>query len=317
MTVELRNVRYVLEAAERGSFRAAARALGIEQSAVSRRIRDLEDELGVSLFIRDRSGVRLTNAGRRFASRARRAITHLKFATDDAGRCGRGEIGLVRVGIFSSLAGGFLAELLRIFAERDPGVRIDIVEGSRANHISCIQRLQLDIAFLTGALSAEGCDSLPLWTERVVVVVPNTDSLANASEVHWSDLRDRRFVVSENDPGAEIHDYLVKHLSEISHSPIVERHDVGRDNLMHLVAFGKGLTLVSEAVTASHFPGVAFVPLSGESLRFSAIWLRRNDNPPLRRLLSLARVIGCQSPARPTALNCGECQPTVTELSSG
>lgn len=191
--------------------------------------------------------------------------------------CGRGEVGLVRIGIFSSLAGGFLAELLRIYAKRDPGVRIDVVEGGRANHISCIQRLQLDVAFLTGAPSAEGCDSLALWIERVFLVVPSGDGLANANEVRWSDLRDRRLVVSENDPAAEIHEYLMKHLGEIGHTPSVERHGVGRNNLMHLVAFGKGLTLVSEAVTASHFPGVAFVPLSGESLCFSATIRRCAD----------------------------------------
>ncbi|WP_375160820.1 LysR family transcriptional regulator [Bradyrhizobium sp. RDT46] len=301
MTVELRHVRYVLEAAERGSFRAAARALGVQQSAVSRRIRDVEDELGVSLFNRDRAGVRLTDAGKRFVARARRAMTHIRIATDDAGCCGRGEVGVVRIGIFSSLAGGFLADLLRIHTKRNPGVRTDVVEGGRAAHISGIQRLQLDIAFLTGTPSAEGCESMDLWSERVFVAVPSSDEIATADEVRWDDLRDRRFVVGEDDPGPEVHDYLVRHLTELGDTPNVERHAVGRDNLMHLVALGQGLTLTSEAATAAHFPGVAFVPLSSEILRYSAIWLRRNDNPALRRLLSLARTMGRQWPAATVA----------------
>jgi len=301
LAVEMRHLRYVVEAAERGSFRRAARALGIQQSAISRRIRDLEDELGVSLFIRDHTGVRLTDAGKRFVARARRAMTHLKIAADDAGCCGRGEVGVVRIGIFSSLAGGFLAELLRIYARRNPGVRVDVVEGGRAAHISGLQRLQLDIAFLTGRPSAEGCDSACLWSERVFVVVPTDDDLGTADEVGWDDLRGRRFVVSEDDPGPEVHDYLVKHLSQMGPAPMVERHGVGRDNLMHLVALGQGVALASEGATATHFPNVRFVPLCGEILRFSAIWSRRNDNPALRRLLSLARTMARQWPAATVA----------------
>lgn len=301
LTVELRHVRYVIEAAERGSFRAAARALGIQQSAISRRIRDLEDELGVSLFIRERAGVCLTDAGKRFVARARRAMAHLRIATDDAGCCGRGEVGVVRIGITSSLAGGFLADLLRIHAKRNPGVRADVVEGGRFAHISGIQRLQLDIAFLSGAPSAEGCDNIDLWSERVFVVVPTSDKLAASDEVQWSDLRGRRFVVSEDDPGPEIGDYIVKHLATLGDIPHIERLAVGRDNLMHLVALGQGLTLTSEAATAGRSPGIAFVPLRSEILQFSAVWLRRNDNPALRRLLSLARTMGRQWPAATVA----------------
>jgi DNA-binding transcriptional LysR family regulator len=93
----------------------------------------------------------------------------------------------------------------------------------------------------------------------------------------------------------------VKHLSQMGPAPMVERHGVGRDNLMHLVALGQGVALASEAATATHFPGVRFVPLCGEILRFSAIWSRRNDNPALRRLLSLARTMARQWPAATVA----------------
>lgn len=294
MPVELRHVRYVIEAAERGSFRAAARALGIEQSAVSRRIRDLEDEIGVSLFIRDASGACLTDAGKRFVKRVRRAMTHLRIATEDAGRCGRGEAGILRIGICSSLAGGFLRELLCVYAKRNPGIRADIVEGGRTDHISAIQRLQLDLAFLAGTPSVEGGESALLWSERIFVVLPDTDELAKKYEIRWDQLRDRCFIVSEDDSDPDIYEYLVKHLSVHGVHPRVERYCVGRDNLLYLVAIARGLTLAGEAASAVNLPGVVFRPLSGETLSFSAIWLRRNDNPALRRMISLARMMARQ-----------------------
>ncbi len=125
--------------------------------------------------------------------------------------------------------------------------------------------------------------------ERVFVVLPQDHGLAACEEVGWDDLRDEQFIVSETNPGPEIHDYLVKHLAELGHHPRVERCGVGRDNLMKLVALGRGLTLTSEATTGAAFPGIVYLPVEGERLPFSAVWSLRNDNPAFRRLLSMAR----------------------------
>ncbi len=297
LTIELRHLRYFIAAAERGSFRRAAKALEIQESAVSRRIRDLEDELGAALFIRHHGGVDLTQAGERFLVRARKAITQIGHAAMDVGSVGRGEAGTVRIGIFSSLASGFLADLLRAYAAANPAIRPDLIEGGPSGHIAAIQRHHLDVAFLTGEPIADGCDLVHLWNERVFVALPDDDDLSRNREISWTDLRDRRFIVSETDPGPEIHDYLVKHLADLGHHPNVERCRVGRDNLMNLVAMAQGLTLTSEATIAARFPGVAYRPLSQEILPFCAIWSPHNDNPALRRLLSLARTMSRRSNA--------------------
>ena len=303
MAIELRHLRYVVAAAERGSFRRAARTLNIQESAVSRRIRDLEDEIGVALFIRHHSGIKLTDAGHRFLVRARRALSQVGHAAIDAGSRGRGELGTVRIGIFTSLASGFLSDLLRAYVGANPHVRPDVIEGGPSEHIAAIQRHHIDIAFLTGAPAADGCDIVHLWNERVLVAMPTEHDLAAEKEITWAHLRDRHFIVSENDPGPEIHDYLLKHLVDLGHHPSVERHRVGRDNLIHLAAMGQGLTLVHEAAGAAEFPGVVYRPLAEEILPFCAIWSPQNDNPALRRLLSLAKSMSRaalpRTPARP------------------
>lgn len=127
--IELRHLRYFVAATDHGSFRRAAGALGVEQSAVSRRIRDLEDRLGASLFQRSSHGVSLTHAGQRFLQPARRALRQLGDGSRVVEAIGRGETGHLRIGVFSSLASGFLADLLRTFRERHKSVRIDFVDG--------------------------------------------------------------------------------------------------------------------------------------------------------------------------------------------
>lgn len=264
---------------------------GVHQSAISRRVRDLEDELGVSLFIRHSGGVELTNAGRYFLDHARHAMGRIDRATRSAGAHGCGKAGVVRIGIFSSLSAGFIADLLRVYEQRHASIGLDVIEGAPSEHLSAVRQYKLDIAFLTGSVVPAGCEAQYLWTERVFVVLPEADELVTRTDINWQDLHDRHFIISRCDPGPEIHDYLVKHLSKLGHHPSVEYCAVGRDNLMQLVSLGKGLTLTSEATTGTTFPRVVYRLLAGEQLPFCAIWSPKNDNPALRRLLSLARVM--------------------------
>ncbi len=77
--------------------------------------------------------------------------------------------------------------------------------------------------------------------------------------------------------------------------PKIQRINVGHDNLMQIVSFGRGLTLTSEVTIATRFPSVVYKQLDGETLPFRAIWSPNNDNPAFRRFLSLARVMAKES----------------------
>ncbi len=286
---ELRHIRYFIAAAEHGSFRKAARALRIAESAISRRVRDLEDNLGASLFQRHSDGVSLTLAGRRFLERARDALRQIDAGAKVVAAIGRAEEGRIRIGIFSSLASGFLPELLRAYAKGHPAVSIDLIDGNPTEHVAAVRQLHRDLAFITGTTEWDDCETEHLWSERVFAVLPSDHRLAVKEQLHWHDLVDDSFIVSDAAPGSEIHDYLVQRLAKLGHHPEIRVQYVGRDVLLSMVAVGRGLTLTSEATTGAKIPGIAYRPIADEVLSFSAIWSPRNDNPASRRLLSLAR----------------------------
>ena len=229
--IELRHLRYFLAAAEYGSFRKVGRALGVRESAISRRIRDLEDKLGASLFHRLSAGVRLTFAGQRLLPRAQAITKQLRQAKQEIATIGREGKGLVKIGIFSSLSSGFLAELLRGYESSHAGVTTELVDGSPAEHISAIRQLTLDIAFVTGTREWPSCDTAELWFERVFAVLPRTHRLAGKDELSWHDLTHETFVVSDVSPGQEIHDYLIQRLAKFSHHPEIQLQQVDRHNL--------------------------------------------------------------------------------------
>ena len=261
----------------------------IRQSSVSRCIRDLEDRLGTSLFHRHRSGVSLNRAGHQFLPRARQTIRGLDESLHAIALLGRSENGRIKIGIYSSIASGFLAELLRSFGDQHNDVQIQLIDGNPEEHLAAIRQLELDVAFLTGTRAWQDCDSAFMWSEGVFVVLPERHELAIRTAVDWRELSGEAFMVSETAPGQEIYDYLVRKLAELSWHPDIHVQSVSRDNLLSLVAIGRGLTVVSEAMTVTTHPGVVFRPIKGERLPFSAIWSPNNDNPAFRRLLSMAR----------------------------
>lgn len=287
--VRLHQLRYFVAAVDYGSFRKAAAALTIQESSISRRIRDLEDELGASLFIRHAGGVRLTVAGGEFLRNARHALRQIDIGATKVAAIGRAEQGLIKVGIFSSLASGFLFDLLRVFGSRHPKVQVDIIDGNPPEHVAAVRKLYLDVAFITGTTAWDGCETEHMWCEKVFVVLPDDHPLIDKSELGWADLASERFIVSDVAPGQEIHDYLVAHLAGLGRHLDIQSQQVGRDNILSLVALGRGLTLTSEATTVAQFPGITYRELADEVLPFSMVWSTQNDNPACRRLLSLAR----------------------------
>ncbi|PWJ76342.1 LysR family transcriptional regulator [Pseudaminobacter salicylatoxidans] len=299
--IELRHLRYFVAAAEHGSFRKAGAALGLSQSTISRCIADLEDQIGASLFHRHTWGVSQTYAGQRFLVRARQAIRTVGIGAQDVASVGRSEQGRVKIGIYSSIASGFLTELLVSFGKRYRNVSIEMVDGNPAEHVAAIRQLSLDVAFITGTREWPDCERAPLWSERVFVVLPDSHALTKREELVWRDLADETFIVSETAPGQEIHDHLVRCLADLGRHPDIQVQHISRDNLVPLVAFGRGLTLVSEAMTVAQFPGVVYRPILGEVLPFSAVWSASNDNPAFRRFLSLAKAMA----VRPTPLETG------------
>lgn len=289
--IEFRHLRYFLAVVEHGSFRKAAAAIGIQESAISRRIRDLEDQLGASLFQRHNGGVFLTLAGQQFVRHARKAVRQIGLGAKQVAAIGRSEDGRIKIGIFSSLASGFLSNLLQAYNKGHAQVRVELIDGDPADHVSAIRQLRLDVAFITGTVQWPDCETEQLWSEGVFAVLPTDHPLCAKQELDWRDLVGEKFIVSEGPPGSEIHDYLVQRLADLGRHPEIHTQYVGRDNLLSLVAIGRGLTVLSEAGTAARFPGIVYRPIANELLPFSAVWSPRNDNPACRRLLSLARAM--------------------------
>lgn len=274
--------------AEHRSFTHAAAALGITQSSVSMRVRALEDELGLLLFERRPRGVRLTDAGRRFINEIAAGIGQLDYAIETAGALAQGDAGRLRIGLHASIPLAFLAELRRRFRERNPCINVITTEGQPGEAIANVLDGYLDIVFVFGTVDTPECHSREVWSEPMVIALPDSHPLAYNDTVKWDELAGETFLIRHFGTTSHLYAHIARRLAERGQTPQVRPAQIERDTMMQMIADGEGITLTSTG--AMPFPSVRFVPIADETepARFSGIWSPHNRNPALMKFLAQA-----------------------------
>jgi DNA-binding transcriptional LysR family regulator len=289
--IALQHLRYAVASSEYGSFRRAAEALLMRQSTLSRSIRQLEETIGVTVFERSSGGVCATSAGRDFLRVARSILEQMDALVTTTHCKGRGEAGRLSVGFYTSLSAGNLRATLVDFRQRCPQVELGMVERSRMRLVTALRNGAIDIVIATGAGPVFDSKELPLWSERILVALPEGHPLAERKTIYWTDLRNETVLLSQYDPGRELEDLLMAKLVQTADRPKIERHDVSRGIIKSLITVGLGVSLVAESDIGVNFAGLTYREVrdgAGPSqVNYSAHWREDNDNPALANFLKL------------------------------
>ena len=239
--MELDQLRYFLQAAERGNFTRAAEDLLISQPALSRSIQKLEEELGQPVFERMSRSVSLTDVGRLLQGRAQQVLAILEDTraeiTDD-GECGR-----VRVGAIPTIAPYFLPEILKSFSTAFPKSTL-LVQENTTNHLlkSCTQG-EIDLAIVALPILAKDLVVEKLFEEELLLVFPPRHPLADRSKIRLKDIEPLPFVML--DEAHCLSDNIMSFCRQRSFQPLaVER--------------ASQLVMVQELVSLSH--GISLIP---------------------------------------------------------
>ncbi|WP_281927978.1 LysR family transcriptional regulator [Roseibium album] len=286
-------MRYVIAAESHGSFRKAAFALNVKQSTLSRTIAQIEGRLGIALFERSSGGVHLTTAGLQIVRTFRHLVESIDHIAANAREIGLGRVGQLTIGHYTSLAAGNLRASLIEFAGRYSDVEVRTVESSRSNLLAELAGGFIDIAIVTGDPVPGMDNTMALWTERIMVALPESLPLAQSNIVHWTDLKEETFLISERDPGPEILNVLHSKLAFDGGLPKIARHNASRENIRSLVGAGFGISLMVEAGIGAKYPGVVYRELrDGNGLSrisFSGYWKSDNPNPALTNFIALLK----------------------------
>jgi len=175
--MDLRQLRYFIGVAESGGFGAAASALNVAQSALSRHIKELEYELGGALLTRTARGVAVTESGKVLLERGRWLLGIVDDIKAEVRTENREPGGTVRLGAPSSLAEIFYPPLARLIAERFPRVQLELSEALTELASERLLRGQLDLAMVTRPQPNDHLEYETLVVEQVFLIGPPRDPL--------------------------------------------------------------------------------------------------------------------------------------------
>jgi DNA-binding transcriptional LysR family regulator len=289
--IDLQQLRLAVAACDYGSFRRAAEALSIKHTAFSRAIGQLEHLVGTSLFERSSGGIKPTLTGCAILRIARLILEQVDMLVDAGRSGGRGDTGHLSVGFFTSMSTGNLRATIGELKKLLPGLELATMERSRFRLMTALGNGTVDVVVSPGRPASMDTRSLLLWSERILILLPQDHALAAREIVYWTDLRNEKILLSEYDPGRELEDLLISKLVLPDDRPKVERHDVSRGIIKSLTSMGMGLSLVMESDIGASFAGLVYRELqdgAGPSrVDFYAHWRDDNENPALKRFLDL------------------------------
>ena len=197
--MELRHLRYFIAVAEELHFSRAAERIGIEQSPLSRAIRELEQDLGVRLLNRTSRCTRITAPGKVFLSEARRILLAVKTAQGAVRAVATGQSGQIRIGISQSVSQPRLARLLHMCRTEEPSTEFCILDRSLRAQRRGLRDGLLDIGLAPCPMDDDGLRSEPLWAAPLAAVLPARHELSGVRQLLPSTLLRRADVVCHRD----------------------------------------------------------------------------------------------------------------------
>lgn len=305
--MELRQLHYFIAVAEALNFRKAAERLHITQPSVSRKVRQLEDELGVTLLIRDRKQVHLTDAGRMVLHKAKALLAEAAALAQSVHRADPGERGNLKVGVGIPLAQS-IRGLVTAFARRFPGVDVqyqDVVFPATQNR--ALRKAEIDVGIFWPPVDRARLDSEPLFEERFWVVLPSSHPLAKRRKLRLKELAGQLLLLPNQT--SSVNQKVLQMCREAgltlkTKATTAVPHEAGAA----LVASGKGIYVL--AGTPLKFPsfgsGIAVVPLDEPfTIEVYMVWRKRETSAAVLNFLATARRVFHLTSAspRPAARN--------------
>lgn len=270
--MELRQLRYFVEVAHKKHFTKASEQLSIAQPALSQQIRQLEHELGVSLFERTSRQVHLTSAGEALLVRAERILAEVEWARMEMQEYSGLVRGRVVIGALQSLEAFRFPALLARFHTRYPGIEIVLREETTEQLVELLSKGQLDLSVIQIIDSSWPLEinTLPivtekLLTEELVLVTAPTHSLAHRQRVTMEELRNEPFIAFKSGSGLK-HTIMQRSLAAgFTPRMLLESGELGTIRL--LVAEGLGISILPRSVAEASGKAVAIISLDPPSAR--------------------------------------------------
>ncbi len=286
--MELRHLRYFVAVAEQLHFRHAAEMVHVAQPALSQQIRQLEEEIGVTLFERSRHNVRLTAAGKAFYENAQAILRQANQAIAEARKVEHGEAGTIRTGFVSTAAISVLPDAMKRLREQVPLAEVELNELAAGEQIDGLYREVLDIGFVHAKLAEEDLlETKTVARDRLIAAVPESSELARHRRIDLRQMASWTAIMPARHSISGFYEHVRLAYQQAGVTPVRTHHTRLLQTGLLLVGAGVGVSIVPESFKSIHVNGVLYKKLQVEPSpsELVAAWRRDNASPLLRRFV--------------------------------
>jgi LysR family transcriptional regulator, hydrogen peroxide-inducible genes activator len=288
--MNIRDLQYVVAVAELGHMGKAAQACHVSQPTLSMQLKKLEDYLGVTLFERSNKQVLITPVGEELLQRAKLIVQEANQLREAARAAQHPLSGIVRLGLFPTLAPYLLPHIMPAMQRSLPQIRWMLVEEKSAVLLEKLHRGDIDAALLALPLAgaAHGLESLALFDDALCIAVPHHHPLAKHTDVRLSDLQGQSLMLLEEGHCLRTQALDVCHMLQTSENPAFQATSL--ETLRHMVAAGEGVTLMPRLAMRAG-DGITYLTLENDSIRRSIGLVWRKKSARETAIRALAEVI--------------------------
>jgi DNA-binding transcriptional LysR family regulator len=292
MAMELRHIRYFLAVAEERHFTRAAAKVGIGQPPLSQQIKDLEREVGATLFHRLAHGAELTEAGKAFLAGVKEMPLIAQRATMAARRATRGELGSLRVGFTSTATFNVVVRsAIRSFRRAYPEIYLTLEEANTTRLVTGLREGALDAVFLRPGTPDSGELQLRrLSEEPMVVALPKRHSAAELEEIDLAMLKDDPFLLFPREVAPTVYDTVVDACRKAGFEPLIGQVAPHFTSIVNLVAAELGVSIVPASMMQVRVTGIVYRRIAGQSptTRLALAYRRGETSPVVRNFIARA-----------------------------
>ncbi len=297
--MELRHLRYFVAVAEEENVSRAALKLHVSQPALSRQVRDLEDELGFQLLERSAKSVRLTDAGREFFKESRAVLKRVEDAVMAARAIATGGNEL-HIGYAMSPTVRLLPQALRSFQSAMPATRVKLHDLSTEEMLTGLGNGKLHLAFMVRSRFAlrRGLHLEDLASMPIRLAVAPEHPLAHRKSVKAAEIARHPLIAFSRAEYPDYHEILETWFSKVKGKPqIAEEHD-SVASLIAAVEAGDGVAMVTESMACVAGPRLSLIKITPppSPLVMAAVWPEGKQSAAAEKFLSCARACAKAAP---------------------
>ncbi|BBI35425.1 LysR family transcriptional regulator [Cohnella abietis] len=272
-----------IKVVEQGSLTKASDLLGLTQSGVSHAINSLETEIGFSLLLRGRSGIKLTANGEKLLKPIREMLNWNEQIKQIVTSINGLEAGTIRIGTFTSVSVHWLPGILKQYLNEYPNIEIKLIEGDYEEIENWISNGEIDCGFIT--IPAQGqFEVIPLKKDRMLAILPLDHPLSQLPYLPFSQIEKEPFIIP-----SEGSDYDVRRILNIaSIKPNIKFSSDDDYAIIAMVENGLGISILPELVLQGRDHNVCLLELEDHSFRSLGIAIHsmKDASPAARRFVN-------------------------------